>query len=78
MSGRCARATEKMFSTLGKTTALARQALRATKHDFNGRWISTSAENKRSDVLTQREQEKKNAKSKLEQQERSRDRRNER
>lgn len=57
-----------MFSTLGKSTTLARQVLRATKHDFNGRWISTSIENKRSDILTQREQQKENAKTKLGQQ----------
>lgn len=62
------------MSTLGRggssLCTIARHALRANKNDFNGRWISTSNENKRSDVLTQREEQQQNAKLKLEQQER--------
>lgn len=57
----------------------ARQMLRANQHTINGsRWISTSSEDKRSDVLTQNQQQQSNEKFKLEQQERVRTRRTER
>lgn len=77
-----------MFSKLSKVTVtmsmrhqFARQMLRANQHTTNvisSRWISTSGENKRSDVLTQNQQNQSNEKLKLEQQERVRTRRTER
>lgn len=58
---------------------VASQMLRANQHNSNGiRCISTSIENKRSDVLTQNQQQQTNEKLKLEQQERARTRRTER
>lgn len=57
----------------------ARQMLRANQHITNGsRWISTSTEDKRSDVLTHNQKQQANEKLKLEQQERVRTRRTER
>lgn len=76
-----------MFSKLSKVTMhamsmrqlFARQMLRANQYTTNGsRWISTSTEDKRSDVLTQNQQHQANEKLKLEQQERVRTRRTER
>lgn len=78
-----------MFSKLSKVTVtmsmghqFARQMLRANEHTINvsssSRWISTSGKNKRSDVLTQNQQNNNNDKLKLEQQERVRTRRTER
>lgn len=70
-----------MFSKLTKVTStfpsLAKQVVRANQHTNHGRWISTSSGNKRSDVLTQNQQQT-NDTMKLEQQERWRMRRTER
>lgn len=69
-----------MFSKLTKVTLslpnYAKCGLRANPHIINGKWISTSSGNNRSDVLTQNQQQ--NDQLKLEQQERWRIRRTER
>lgn len=70
-----------MFSKLTKVTltlpSLGKQVVRANQHICHAKWISTSSGNKRSDVLTQNQQQP-NDKLKLEQQERWRMRRTER
>lgn len=71
-----------MFSKLTKVTSalpsFAKQMVRANQHINHGRWISTSSGNKRSDVLTQNNQQQPNDTLKLKQQERWRMRRTER